>query len=125
MAKNFVSITPTLEDYWRSIILFGRNTASYKFALANSLLHFGSNQNERIKAEDIASVFSRHICDHLKINDKQAVSNSNSYLDKCRQYNAALYPFSGLEAAKTHTELNRVWRDFNTVSQHALLIFPF
>lgn len=44
---------------------------------------------------------------------------------KCRQYNADLYPFSGLEAAKTHTELNRVWRDFNTVSQHALLIFPF
>jgi hypothetical protein len=27
--------------------------------------------------------------------------------------------------SKTHTELNRVWRDFNTVSQHALLIFPF
>jgi alkylation response protein AidB-like acyl-CoA dehydrogenase len=43
----------------------------------------------------------------------------------CREVNARLYPFAGLEAAKTHTELNRVWRDFNTVSQHALLIFPF
>ena len=43
----------------------------------------------------------------------------------CRELNAKMYPFSGLEAAKTHTELNRVWRDFNTVSQHALLIFPF
>ena len=43
----------------------------------------------------------------------------------CREVNAKLYPFAGLEAAKTHTELNRVWRDFNTVSQHALLIFPF
>lgn len=88
MAKNFVSITPTLEDYWRSIILFGRNTASYKFALASSLLHFGSKQNEEIKSQDIASIFSQHICDHLKVNDKQAVSTSNSYLDKCREYNA-------------------------------------
>jgi alkylation response protein AidB-like acyl-CoA dehydrogenase len=43
----------------------------------------------------------------------------------CREANARLYPFAGLEAAKTHTELNRVWRDFNTVSQHALLTFPF
>lgn len=43
----------------------------------------------------------------------------------CRKINGKLYPFAGLEAAKTHTELNRVWRDFNTVGQHALLIFPF
>lgn len=43
----------------------------------------------------------------------------------CRETNAKLYPFAGLEAAKEETELNRVWRDFSTVSQHALLIFPF
>ncbi len=43
----------------------------------------------------------------------------------CRESSAKIYPFAGLEAAKKHTELNRVWRDMNTVSQHALLIFPF
>ena len=43
----------------------------------------------------------------------------------CRETNSKMHPFAGLEAAKTHTELNRVWRDFNTVSQHALLTFPF
>jgi alkylation response protein AidB-like acyl-CoA dehydrogenase len=50
---------------------------------------------------------------------------SRKLTQACRISNAALYPFAGLEGAKTHTELNRVWRDFNTVSQHALLIFPF
>ncbi len=50
---------------------------------------------------------------------------SRKLTQKCRKINSKLYPFAGLEAAKTHTELNRVWRDFNTVSQHALLIFPF
>ena len=33
---NFVDVEPTLENYWRAIILFGKNTASYKFALANT-----------------------------------------------------------------------------------------
>lgn len=50
---------------------------------------------------------------------------SRKLTQACRECNGKLYPFAGLEAAKTHTELNRVWRDFNTVSQHALLIFPF
>jgi alkylation response protein AidB-like acyl-CoA dehydrogenase len=50
---------------------------------------------------------------------------SRKLTQACRESNSSLYPFAGLEAARTHTELNRVWRDFNTVSQHALLIFPF
>jgi indole-3-acetate monooxygenase len=50
---------------------------------------------------------------------------SRKLTQTCREVNSRMYPFAGLEAAKTHTELNRVWRDFHTVSQHALLIFPF
>ncbi len=56
---------------------------------------------------------------------KKISRTSRKLTQTCRKSNAGLYPFAGLEAAKTHTELNRVWRDFNTVSQHALLIFPF
>ena len=40
MADNitlFQETHPSLESYWRSAILFGRNVASYKFALAKSL----------------------------------------------------------------------------------------
>ena len=28
----------TLENYWRGLILFGKNSTSYKFALAKALL---------------------------------------------------------------------------------------
>ena len=56
---------------------------------------------------------------------KKVSKISRKLTQACRLSTAKLYPFAGLEAAKTHTELNRVWRDFNTVSQHALLIFPF
>jgi hypothetical protein len=51
------------------------------------------------------------------------VSRELAYV--CREATSKLHPFAGLEAAKNHTEINRVWRDMNTVSQHALLIFPF
>lgn len=39
---NFVDVEPTLENYWRAIIFFGRNTASYKFSLARSILNDSS-----------------------------------------------------------------------------------
>lgn len=56
---------------------------------------------------------------------KKVSQSSRKLVQSCRESNAKLYPFAGLEAAKTETELNRVWRDFNTVSQHSLLTFPF
>ena len=42
----FTEVQPTLENYWRSIILFGRNVASYKFALGKSLLELSQQGNE-------------------------------------------------------------------------------
>ena len=33
-----------------------------------------------------------------------------------------LYPYCGLAAAATDTDLNRVWRDFHTATQHSLLL---
>jgi hypothetical protein len=32
---EFVHSQPSLEDYWRGVILFGRSVASYKFALGS------------------------------------------------------------------------------------------
>ena len=43
---RFYEIEPTLENYWRAIILFGKNVASYKFALAKSLYDLRSYPQE-------------------------------------------------------------------------------
>ncbi|RZK55180.1 MAG: acyl-CoA dehydrogenase [Pedobacter sp.] len=40
-----------------------------------------------------------------------------------REVSDTLFPYCGLEAAKKNTEINRVWRDIHTASQHALLTF--
>ncbi|MCX2584892.1 MULTISPECIES: acyl-CoA dehydrogenase family protein [unclassified Pedobacter] len=41
----------------------------------------------------------------------------------CRRAADTLFPYGGLEAAKKESEINRVWRDIHTASQHALLTF--
>jgi len=52
MANEFLSREPTLDDYWRGIILYGRNVASYKFALAKALLDLSPQAGELLKLSD-------------------------------------------------------------------------
>ena len=84
---TFTEVQPTVENYWRSIILFGRNVASYKFALGKSLLELSQQGKETVTLEELAEPFSRHICEHLLIADKQATSLSSRFLDTCRKFN--------------------------------------
>jgi hypothetical protein len=63
--SNFLDRDPTLENYWRSIILFGQNVASYKFALAKSLIELSGAGKTSITLEQLAEPFSRNIVEHL------------------------------------------------------------
>lgn len=82
----FVDKNPSLDTSWRSIILLGRNVASYKFALAKSLLEIDSSSTE-IEIEKIATPFAKNICEHLKNNEKQVTSKSSKFLETCKKFN--------------------------------------
>ena len=86
-AVEFLSRNPRLEDYWRGIVLFGRNVASYKFALAKTLLDINPQSGQLLKLSELAPAFSEHITEHLKIADKQATSPSSQFLAACRKFN--------------------------------------
>lgn len=77
---------PSLESQWRAIILFGKNSATYKFAFAKSLLELVDKETIRISLEDLAQPFSRNILNHLKQNDKQGNSKSSTFLNACRSH---------------------------------------
>jgi hypothetical protein len=85
----FIDAKPTREDYWRSIVLFGRNVASYKFALAKSLLELARNETTFISMDELAIPFSKNIAEHLRRSDKQATSASSRFLEAVRQFNRA------------------------------------
>ena len=84
---NFITASPTLDAYWRAIILFGRNTASYKFALAKSLLDLASEEKTIVTLDELAIPFSQHIVDHLQKSDRQGNFQSSRFLDACRHFN--------------------------------------
>lgn len=79
----FISREPSLEEYWRGIILFGRNVASYKFALAKTLLELKPESGQLLKLSDIAPLFARHIVEHIKHSPKQTTSASSTFLKAC------------------------------------------
>ena len=83
----FQEENPSLENYWRSVVLFGNNVASYKFALAKTLLELIEQDKTHITLEELSKPYSRHLCEHIACSDRQATSRSSSFLDACRQYN--------------------------------------
>lgn len=85
---EFYEVEPTLDNYWRAIILFGRNVASYKFALAKSLYELNAVSNDLVKMEQLAEPFSRHLCEHLKLEPKQITSKSSKFLTACNDFNS-------------------------------------
>ena len=111
----FTEVQPTLENYWRSVILFGRNVASYKFALGKSLIDFASQGTEVITLEQLAEPFSRHICEHLRLADKQTTSNSSRFLSSCRKFNAGEIKGEELLDATAKLGFNNVIDAFHIV----------
>jgi hypothetical protein len=57
----FLEASPTTDAYRRSIILFGRNSASYKFALGKSLLEVANQDKTFVSLEELAEPYARHL----------------------------------------------------------------
>ena len=55
---EYVEVHPTLDNFWRAIILFGRNVASYKLALGQSLLELAGEGKSTITLDELALPFS-------------------------------------------------------------------
>jgi 5-methylcytosine-specific restriction endonuclease McrA len=116
MNENFIDKNPSLETYWRSIILLGRNTASYKFALAKSLIEIDKT-NTTIRLEDLAVPFAKNICEHLLNNNKQNTLTSSKFLDICRKYNNKQISEDNLKTETIKLGFVNVIDAFHNVSQ--------
>lgn len=87
MTINFQENDISLESQWRAIILFGKNSATYKFAFGKALLQLASEETNSVTLKDLAPIFVDSILQHLKQNDKQGTSTSSTFLNACRKYN--------------------------------------
>jgi hypothetical protein len=87
MTINFRENDISLESQWRAIILFGKNSATYKFAFGKALLQLTSSETNSVTLKDLSPLFVESILQHLKLNNKQGNSGSSLFLNACRKYN--------------------------------------
>lgn len=117
---EFYEVEPTLDNYWRAIILFGNNVASYKFALAKSLYELSSVNNDLVTMEQIAEPFSRHLCEHLKHSPKQSTSPAGPVVRACRLFNDGKLSKDELIKETVRTAFNDVIDRFHIVNKQAI-----
>ncbi len=114
--ERFKEEYPSLESYWRSVILFGRNVASYKFALAKSLLEIAPTGKTVITLDELAVPFSRHLCEHIADAPKQSTSNTSRFLDACKSYNSGIISKEQLINITVQLGFNNVIDAFHVVN---------
>jgi len=63
-------------------------------------------------------VVPEHVLERVSATSRKLAKTARQMVDD-------LYPYCGLAAASSGSEINRAWRDLHTASQHALLTFDF
>lgn len=116
--KSFICSTPNATTCWRSIVLFGRNVASYKFALAESLISLAPKQHSDVlRLDEVAPIFADAICRHLKEAPKQSTANRSQFIDACRSYNSGTLSRAERDERTVRYGFEDVIDAFHVVSQ--------
>ena len=114
--EEYYKFDPTDANLWRTINLFGVNTASYKFALAKSLLKLGIENKTEIKLIELAEPFAKFTCEHLKINSRQTTSPSSKFLEACKNFNQDKISYDELISMTEKHGFNYVLERFHIIN---------
>src|SRR3954452_7140659 len=112
---EFLSVEPTIENRWRAIILFGRNTASFKFALGEALLSTGSGPGDLIRLDDLALPYAKAICRHLQSAPKQITTSTGKFLNACSSWNSGTVDDEALRDATVRLGFKNVIDAFHNI----------
>ncbi len=83
----FLENDSSIESEFRSIFLFGRNVATYKFALAQTLLELSNQEKTFISLEELSPIFAKHMLEHVKTGKRQLTSSSSQFINALELYN--------------------------------------
>lgn len=106
----------SLETFYRSIILFGANAATYKFALGKSLMDLDIRNTDFISLEELAIPFSKHIVEHVISGKRQTTSRSSKFLYACMLFAEDKISHYQLIDITTKLGFNNVLDAFHNVS---------
>ena len=107
---------PSLESYWRSVVLFGRNSASYKFSLAESLISLAKEGKTIVSLADLSVPFSSNICRHILKEKRQSTNASSTFLTACDAFNQNKISYDELIATTEKYGFKNVLDCFHNVN---------
>ncbi|MEE1274642.1 MAG: HNH endonuclease domain-containing protein [Olegusella sp.] len=116
--EAFQEAHPSTPSYWRSIVLFGKNTATYKFALAESLLDVAAQGRDTISLPELAVPYARHMCEHLERRPRQATGNAGAFITSCVEYNSGAIDQGALVDRTARAGFRYVLDAFHKVNGH-------
>ena len=91
--------------------------ASYKFALAKSILALTESGVTAVSLEELAVPFSRELCAHIAEVDTQSTSAGSRLLDACRYFNAGTISHDELVVTTALLGFNNVIDAFHVVDR--------
>jgi alkylation response protein AidB-like acyl-CoA dehydrogenase len=132
LAVNFSGMAMRFLELGRPIITGKKSDPRFKAGVIDTILEKVAKHEQALQLarqsfyEAIEQSWRQMI--HTKTVDAallQQISHTSRGLALlARQLTDDLYPYCGLTAADPHTEINRVWRNLHTATQHSLLTFP-
>ena len=117
MKLHFTERDPSIETTWRSIVLLGNNVASYKFALAKTLLALPEEVTQPT-LDELSLPFALNLCEHLKQNPKQITSKTSRFLNYCKNYNDTVIEKDELALRTKQLGFANVIDAFHTVARN-------
>ncbi len=112
---RFTDLEASPETYFRSIILFGKNVASYKFALGQALLNLAAQGRSFVTLEDLAPEYVRSLLVHLQSGEKQGTFRRSRFLEACQQHLEGHLSAEALMATTVKLGFNNVIDAFHIV----------
>jgi hypothetical protein len=125
MVEQFMGVAPSEANYFRGVVLFGRNVASYKFALAKCIIELAGSGAEAVSLEQLAEPFSRHIVAHLNSSPRQGTARTSEFLDACRRFSTDVITAEELRSATVRLGFQNVIDAFHVVGSGEIPVLFF
>ena len=121
MSLLFQENDVSIESQWRALILFGKNSATYKFAFGKALLDLIDEETNSVSLNEVAPLYVGSILEHIKANDKQGNASSSVFLNACRAYNNQVISYDELIHLTVKHGFNNVVDAFQNVNGGSIL----
>ncbi|GEL07092.1 HNH endonuclease domain-containing protein [Salisediminibacterium halotolerans] len=118
--NQFLLNDSSLESQFRSVFLFGRNVATYKFALSKTLLQLSQKEVGFLTLEDLSPYYVEHMLQHVRSGKRQITSTSSKFIQACHLYDAEQISWGDFIDVTQKVGFNNVLDAFHNIPNQTL-----